>query len=92
MKFTQRGSLNKHVKGIHEGQKFKCDTCNNTFTAKQHLRFHNDTVHEGIKPYKCENCGMTFGRSGHLKKGKGWKGAPAGKMVYGRMAKMLKTG
>ena len=47
---------------------FICVICAKTFTAKQHLILHIDSVHEGKKDFKCPHCGIGFGRPGHLKR------------------------
>jgi len=48
--FTQIGSMNKHIKCVHEGQKFNCSICNASFTRGGNLKKHIARVHERDKP------------------------------------------
>ena len=46
---TQKGILQKHIKSIHEGQKFPCPLCEYKATEKGSLQKHIKSVHEGLK-------------------------------------------
>ena len=46
--FTEKGSLNRHIKASHEGMKpFKCNICDTSFAQKGNLNNHFLSVHEG---------------------------------------------
>ncbi len=50
--FTQKGNLNRHIKGVHEGKRpFTCAICGKGFTRKGNLNKHISGVHEGKHPY-----------------------------------------
>ncbi|KAM9425652.1 uncharacterized protein KZ484_011694 [Pholidichthys leucotaenia] len=64
--FTQRGSLNAHMR-IHTNEKpFSCETCGQSFTQHSHLKTHM-RIHTGEKPFSCETCGQNFTQHSHLK-------------------------
>ena len=66
--FTKREILERHIAGIHEGQKtFKCYVCESSFLSKQNLNNHNSAVHEGKKPFRCSICDASFTHGGSLK-------------------------
>ena len=46
---------------------YKCEICEQQFTAKRSLRLHSDSVHEENKSYQCNICTKQFVSSGHLK-------------------------
>ena len=46
---------------------FSCDSCEKSFSQRQHLKTHIRSVHEGYKDYKCDSCGKLFSQAGHLK-------------------------
>ena len=53
--FTLKGSLNRHIKTIHEEHRpFKCTVCEKNFNRKYDLKMHFSSVHEKKKPCKCE--------------------------------------
>jgi len=67
--FTQPQHLNRHIKGVHMGEKtnkpytgylgvknFLCDICSTAFSTPQTLKIHKESIHEGIK-YACDQCG-----------------------------------
>lgn len=49
-------------------KQFQCDRCPARFERKGHLKSHQETVHEGKKPYKCSEspCNKMFGHSSSL--------------------------
>ena len=50
--FARFGSLKKHMKTIHEGQRnYKCDSCAKFFTQSGTLKQHFKTFHEGQRNY-----------------------------------------
>ena len=68
--FTQAGSLNKHIKTVHEGHKdFKCDSCEKSFTQNRSLRIHKESVHENIR-FNCDLCDNSFTQKWILKRHK----------------------
>ena len=45
---------------------FKCDICDQSFSAKAVLNRHIDSIHKGIKPFKCNVCDKAFAHKLHL--------------------------
>ena len=67
--FQQKGTLNTHVKTIHEGKKkFKCDICSSKFGQKGNLNKHVAIAHEGKKQFKCDICDTSFGYKCNLQR------------------------
>ena len=67
--FTQKASLNRHIKSVHENSKpHKCDICELSFSEKGTLKRHIQSVHLNSKPHKCDICEQSFTQKGHLKK------------------------
>ena len=46
--------------------RFQCSLCNKSYFYKQSLKKHNNSVHEGKKPYQCTICGTSFGAKKNL--------------------------
>ena len=53
---SQKKSLVRHKKVVHEGIKYSCMQCNHQATSKRNLVKHQRAVHEGVK-YSCGECG-----------------------------------
>ena len=67
-KFTQPGTLKRHIRHVHEDLKSKkCDYCDINFSQSQNLNDHIHTVHEGKKDYKCKLCTKLFTTTWSLK-------------------------
>lgn len=58
---TNKHSLQRHIRTIHEGEVFDCEVedCDFTTKRKDHLKNHRDSKHEGIK-HPCGDCGSEF--------------------------------
>ena len=54
-KATKKGSLQGHIKSVHDGQKFQCPNCEYKATIKGNLQRHIQSVHEG-KKFPCPHC------------------------------------
>ena len=54
-KATDKGSLKKHAKYIHNGVEYSCEYCDYKVTEKGSLQRHLKSVHDGVK-YSCEYC------------------------------------
>ena len=56
------------ISSILEGvkKKYKCEKCGKAYSKAQHLKYHINSIHYGIKNQKCEICGITFSLSGDL--------------------------
>ena len=72
--FTQKHSLTRHYKIVHEERKketkkiYKCPICSRKFGQKAHLRTHISSIHEGKKPFKCSLCDTSFSLKQTLQK------------------------
>ena len=58
--FTQKSSLNVHIKAIHQGIKHACHKCNKKFTQNGHLTQHLKAVHKKVKDFSCNLCNRKF--------------------------------
>ncbi|XP_057685397.1 zinc finger and SCAN domain-containing protein 2-like isoform X3 [Corythoichthys intestinalis] len=65
-KSLNKSSLKRETKECAGGKPFSCSHCDKTFTTKEHLIKHMNTLTEE-KPYVCTFCGKRFGRKGTLK-------------------------
>ncbi|XP_026475707.1 zinc finger protein 710-like [Ctenocephalides felis] len=66
-KFTQSGSLKRHIL-IHSGVRpHECDICKKKFTQSGHLKRHM-LIHSGVRPHECDICKKKFTLTGHLKR------------------------
>ena len=65
--------LQKHAEIVHEGKKYyKCRTCGNALISPQLLKYHIESVHEGLrhkfhkgdkvvkKTFSCKECDTFF--------------------------------
>ena len=51
---------------VHEGKKYKCPICENSFTTTRYQKLHITSVHEGNKKWKCEHCNVSFAQKSAL--------------------------
>ena len=65
-KATTKSGLQKHVRSIHEGQKFPCLHCGSTFSQKGNLQTHMKSVHKGQK-IPCPHCEYKATQKGALR-------------------------
>ena len=54
-----KDSLKDHIKSVHEGVKYSCDSCHQTFSHRETVRKHFQSVYEGVR-YKCDDCDQSF--------------------------------
>ena len=64
--YKSRDGLNRHIKAIHEGIRYKCHNCNFLATNRAKLNHHIRSVQKGIS-YLCNDCGAKFSHSNTLK-------------------------
>ena len=65
--FTQKSSLNHHIKSVHQGgARYPCQVCDRVFNQKGNLNQHIKSVHQGEKPYHCADCGKNFSQKADL--------------------------
>ena len=65
----QCNCFSRHIKQIHEKIRFKCDHCNETFSAKSSLKLHLQAKHsENEAKHKCDRCNKIFALPFYLKR------------------------
>ena len=65
VRFSQKGSMDQHVKSAHENILYTCDRCDKSFSTKLLLKIHVEKVHEYVR-YYCEFCGKSFSQKVNL--------------------------
>ena len=60
-------TIQEHIKAVHEGVKFKCESCNKEFNKKQIMRRHMKYIHEGQRNFSCKICAYQAYQSSDLK-------------------------
>ena len=46
---TEKGNLHKHIKSVHEGQKFECTQCKYKATNKTLIQKHEKSAHVKVR-------------------------------------------
>ena len=65
--FSQKSSLESHVKSVHDGKKIhKCSICDYRCSKESNLRRHLKSVHEGKKPHKFSICDYSCSQKVHM--------------------------
>ncbi|CAO3627592.1 unnamed protein product [Cunninghamella blakesleeana] len=70
--YRRKAQLTVHCR-LHDPETsriFKCTDCDQRFTAKHHLKRHQESIHLAPLPYQCqwENCGVAFHKKYELRK------------------------
>ena len=58
-------SLGRHKKIVHEGVKYHCKQCHYEATSESHIDEHKRAAHEGVK-YHCRQCNHKATSKGNL--------------------------
>ena len=64
--FSNKSSLTKHIKNVHEKIKFKCEICGKELSQKDKLQRHKKTVHWSSSEFECTVCEKKFSRKENL--------------------------
>ena len=64
-RYTTLGSLNLHVRSIHQGIRHVCQLCDREFRYKANLALHVRATHQGVE-HNCQECGKVFTRKPDL--------------------------
>jgi len=66
-RFTQKSTLNRHVRHVHDGIKaHRCTHCDAVFSQRSSMEKHVKVIHERVKEFCCPYCNSLFGQSGDL--------------------------
>jgi KRAB domain-containing zinc finger protein len=70
---TKRIQMNRHLKSVHLGIKFECDSCNHVSSRLDAINRHKREVHPTVKqqywkPFSCQECAYTCARKDALQK------------------------
>ncbi|XP_055327974.1 zinc finger protein 28-like [Paramacrobiotus metropolitanus] len=70
--FSSKQRCETHIRH-HTGEpnyRYVCLACDKCFTRSESLRYHENSVHRGFRPYICSDrsCGKTFSRQSSLKR------------------------
>ena len=68
MRFSSEDHLKRHVRLIHQGQKYVCSICQLKFNKKSKLHKHLFSYHDFQKPYPCTlyNCRKEYFKKSQL--------------------------
>ena len=65
--FSQKCSLNRHIKTVHDKIKdFECQICIKRFSTKTDLTRHIKTVHDKVRDFECHICNKTYSQKYNL--------------------------
>ena len=65
-RFSSKGGLKQHIKGVHSQRRFQCNLCQQNFSLKSSLKIHFDSLHNNMK-YQCNICPHKFAFKNYLK-------------------------
>ena len=63
--YTDRTSLRRHKRSVHEGVKYACDKCDYQAKQQGNLTLHIQSKHKDVK-YACDQCEYQATQQGHL--------------------------
>ena len=68
-KYSHKSHVDRHMKTVHERERFQCDVCPKEYTDKRNLKSHIKIVHEKIPPnFECSLCDKNFSLKDTLSK------------------------
>ena len=65
--FSEKVSMQRHIKSEHEKVRFRCDKCDTSFSEKGTLQRHIKSAHMKIR-YNCNKCEKCFSLKNNLKR------------------------
>ena len=73
--FFYSKDLHQHMRSIHQGITYTCDTCQKEFKSQRNLNIHIENVHKNENPkhennakHKCDMCSNFYSLERNLKR------------------------
>ena len=67
-RYSNKGLLNEHIKGVHRGILLPCQMCPKKFKTRSELWQHKNLLHSTDERYNCKFCGLRYGSESELRK------------------------
>ena len=65
-KFSEKGTLGDHVRQVHEGFRYPCGDCDDTFDTRDKLKEHRNISHSTDDELQCKVCDKRLGSKSRL--------------------------